>query len=97
MKENQIRLEKVENNIKIRLYELKDDSTHASNIKIDVRTETEANEELVQENKPNDSTEHKSDPVDIPSSVHQNIERFRSERNSAEIIWASLICFHKSW
>ena len=87
IKENKILLEKVENNMKVRLYELKDelDSTHASNIKIDAGTETESNE-LVQENKLNYSTEHKSDPVDIPSSVHQSIERFRSKRNSADIV-----------
>ena len=62
--------------MKIRLYQLKDelDSTHASNIKIDVGTETESNEELIQENKPNDFTEHKSDQADIPSSVHQSID-----------------------
>ena len=87
VKENRILLEKVEDNMKVRLYELKDelDSTHASNIKIDAGTETESNE-LVQENKLNDSTEHKSDPADIPSSVHQSIERFRSKRNSADIV-----------
>ena len=67
--------------MKVRLYELKDglDSTHASNIKIDAGTETESNEELLQENKLNDSTEHKSDPAEIPSSVHQSIERFSSK------------------
>ena len=54
--------------------------------KIDAGTETESNEELVQENKLNDSTEHKSDPADIPSSVHQSIERFRYKRNSTDII-----------
>ena len=66
-KENKILLEKVEDNMKVRLYELKNglDSTHASNIKIDAGTETESNDELVQENKLNDSTEHKSDPADI--------------------------------
>ena len=88
IKGNKILLEKVEDKMKVRLYELKDelDSTHASDIKIDAGTETESNEELVQENKLNDSTEHKSDPADIPSSVHQSIERFRSKRNYADII-----------
>ena len=88
IKENKIRFQKVEENMKVRLYELKDelDSTHASNIKIDAGTEKESTEELVQENKLNDSTEHKSDSADIPSSVHQSIERFRSKRNSADII-----------
>ena len=88
MKENKILSEKVKDNMKVRLYTLKDelDSAHASNIKIDAGTETESNEELVQENKLKDSTEHKSNPADIPSSVHQSIERFRSKRNSADII-----------
>ena len=87
-KKNKILLEKGEDNMKVRPYELKDelDSTYASNIKIDAGTETESNEELVQENKLNDSTEHKSDPADIPSGVHQSIDRFRSKRNSADII-----------
>ena len=58
IKENKILLEKGEYNMKIRLYELKDelDSTHASDINIDVGTEAESNQELVQENKLNDST-----------------------------------------
>ena len=76
IKEIKILLEKVEGNMKVRLYELKDelDSTHTSNIKIDAGTETEPNEEPIQENKLNDSTKHKSDPADISSSVHQSIE-----------------------
>ena len=49
MKENKNLLEKNKDNMKVRLYELKDelDSIHASNIKIDAGTETESNEELV--------------------------------------------------
>ena len=88
IKENKFLSEKVEDNMKIRLYELKDElnSTHTLNIKIDVGTETELNKELVQENKPNDSTEHKSDPANITSNVHQSIERFKSKRNYADII-----------
>ena len=48
IKGNKILLEKVEDKMKVRLYELKDelDSTHASDIKIDAGTETESNEEL---------------------------------------------------